>query len=61
MSLAMEKAYRKIPEKLEMYLQPDPTKRINAKLFNKKEQVLTDDMVDRENLSKVCQVKPEPI
>jgi hypothetical protein len=53
MTVAMEKSYKKIPDKLEMYLQPDPTKRLNARLFNKQSQVLTEEMISRETLSKV--------
>ena len=55
-TLAIEKSYKKIDERMETYLQPDPTKRLNIRLTGantKKEQVVTEDMVAREPLAKV--------
>ena len=56
-TLAIEKSYKKINERMELYLQPDPTKRISTRFgaSSKKEQFVTDDMIAKEPICKVAQ------
>eukprot|EP01134_Creolimax_fragrantissima_P005398 CFRG5398T1 len=53
MTRHMEKAYKRIPDKLEVYLQPDPTKRLSRLLIRNKDDLVREEVVERETLAKV--------
>ncbi|KNC74288.1 hypothetical protein SARC_13160 [Sphaeroforma arctica JP610] len=55
MTRHMEKAYTRIPDKLDQYLQPDPTKRMSKMVLKNKDTAVTEDMIAKENLCKMGQ------